>query len=153
MAKSRRIMLSVLCVVLVLLLAVGSFAVRAYDRLACAEHLKRIVSAMYMEFPSELATHHEDSTLPTLFHDPAIQSYEIRCPSSNGSYVFYLLRANAEDDRGTLLVAFEPLDNHAGKGANVLFEDGHVRFVEPEEYHRILDTWKDRLVEEWKSDG
>jgi prepilin-type processing-associated H-X9-DG protein len=35
-------------------------------------------------------------------------------------------------------IASEPLSNHDGKGANILFGDGHVEFYEPDEVERIL---------------
>jgi hypothetical protein len=33
----------------------------------------------------------------------------------------------------------------------MLFEDGHARFVKAGDYRALLDSWKGRVVEEWKS--
>lgn len=48
----------------------------------------------------------------------------------------------------SLVVMYEPCENHGGEGANVLFADGHVEFISPcEEVERLVEETRHKLAQ------
>lgn len=147
--KTSRMML--LGVVGLALVPAGFHVLRAQQRLATAKYLQRVANTLAMQLAVERDRREERITLLELFQRPVLRAYKINDSSAKGPYVFQLLSADAGQDRGAL-IAFELLSNHAGRGATILFEDGHAQFVKANEYRVILEKWKDRVVDEWRSD-
>jgi prepilin-type processing-associated H-X9-DG protein len=96
-------------------------------RLACAEQMKRIGTAL--KIYGETAAADNRDPLRSLVDIGAIRPEDLICPSSHAAnYV----SASSGD-----LLLIEPLSNH-GQGANVLFADGHMSFVPAEDYKRLV---------------
>ncbi len=53
------------------------------------------------------------------------------------SYVYVGRALTERTATGNTVVAYEPLENHSGAGANVLYGDGHVEFVGKEEWPKV----------------
>jgi prepilin-type processing-associated H-X9-DG protein len=53
------------------------------------------------------------------------------------SYVYTGRGLTIATTPATAIVAYEPLDNHAGSGTNVLFGDGHVEWIGKQDWPSV----------------
>jgi len=67
--------------------------------------------------------------------DPRVMVCPDHPTGANYSYVSGLLRT----DRASYIVAFEPLSNHGGEGANALFVDDHAEWLRGTQLSEALD--------------
>ena len=62
------------------------------------------------------------------------------------AYIYIAGQGVINDPRNVLM--YEPPENHAGEGANVLFADGHVQFIRPySEVERLVAETKARIAQ------
>jgi prepilin-type processing-associated H-X9-DG protein len=128
-----------------------------YDFLECQSHMHQIGLAMIMYANGDsLARFPND--LPALLTTQELDPYVFVCPSTNDtrapgatlteqarhlydggreSYIYLGagLTSNAPSD---VIVLFEPLTDHHGKGSNVLFADGHVEFLKKPAIEQVV---------------
>jgi len=58
-------------------------------------------------------------------------------PNSSSNYIYIPLPENEVIDN-RMIIAYEPLSNHNGEGANVLFADGHSQFVSATRFNDLI---------------
>jgi prepilin-type processing-associated H-X9-DG protein len=119
----------------------------AANRVRCASNLRQIGQAIQMyanehnhQLPPNLSAVLENEDLtPEVFVCPETSDIPATGPTTQGvladfakpghcSYLYFGTGLLDTGDPKTVIAA-EPLTNHAGSGANVLFLDGHVEFL------------------------
>jgi prepilin-type processing-associated H-X9-DG protein len=127
------------------------------NRVKCGSNLRQIGQAIFL-YAQDNGGQYPPSLAELLAHED-ITAEVMTCPSSNDerssgastaevvadlkaaetnapghkhclSYVYVGGELNAKTVADTAIVAYEPLENHDGDGANVLFGDGHVEFID-----------------------
>jgi len=134
------------------------------NRVKCASNLRQIGQAISLyaqahggQYPSSLAVllSVEDITAEVMIcpssndekptaADTAGVVAELTAAETNApghthclSYVYAGQPLTQKTATETRIVAYEPLENHNGDGANVLFGDGHVEFVPKQSWPKI----------------
>ncbi|MCZ6683291.1 MAG: hypothetical protein O7B26_08905, partial [Planctomycetota bacterium] len=124
-------------------------------RTVCAANMRLIGQGMYMhaqddsKFPSEVKT---------LVEDNYCTEKQFVCPSSgkapgdlNACYEY--ITGQTPISNPTNVLMYEKKGCHDNEGGNVMFQDGHVRFIKP--YSRIEELVKEtreRLKKEKKNE-
>gem|GEM_PF-1460475 len=64
----------------------------------------------------------------------------LRCPRHRASESNFVIVGPVKRSGGDAkqVALYEPLSNHDGEGANVLFADGHAEFVKPGRYQELI---------------
>jgi prepilin-type processing-associated H-X9-DG protein len=126
------------------------FALQARElrlRLICASNLEGMTTAarMYANDPVLLRATSLDETVRRLIQLGYLRPEQTICPRSKKPYVFNPAATatvgsdqSAEPD-GRRVIAYEPLSYHGGKGANVLYADGHCSFERPAAFEKLVD--------------
>jgi prepilin-type processing-associated H-X9-DG protein len=115
-------------------------------RMPCPSNLRQIGLAM-MIYADHHQGHYPDSFTELLMNEDLTPDVFV-CPSSGASLsnapttreaaaqlskpgrcsYIYAAKGLTMDTPSTIVLAYEPLENHQGDGMNVLFGDGHVSF-------------------------
>lgn len=123
--------------------AILAFAYLALDRarehanrVHCTDNLRQIAVACleYADanggrFPNTLGQLGPRSGL-----DPAV----FRCPNAGRSPHVYVGKGLTAGTRPAAIVAYEPLENHAGRGINVVYTDAGGDWLAPDEARRVI---------------
>ena len=138
----RRAFFGVLVAAIVLL---AHLAVRQRSVLRCGNQLRSIHHEC-AAYASEHAGHFPDQWSDLrispgwcdIFICPASGSTTGRLSNINAWCDYVLVPNVREDSPDTMVLAFEPLSNHRGRGAHVLFVSGIVRWCKPEEHSQLV---------------
>lgn len=105
-------------------------------RVPCASNLRQIGQALL------LYQMDHDGMWPTrldeLVTNKSITLEVLQCAETHKPSIFNRPNAIAKNVAADDVVAYEPLDYHDGEGSNVLYGDGHVNWLTPEELKRAL---------------
>lgn len=107
-------------------------------RPVCAANLKGVATACLVyaeEHDGELP-----SSLDSLLQGGAkayLQPKQLTCPKGHRPYIYIGSQRNTWDPRN--IVAYEPLENHAGKGCYVSYLDGHSIWKTPQGLREELE--------------
>ena len=117
------------------------------NRLICSSNMKAIGTQFEVYVWNNLAFPRDP--IQALVEMGYITPAQARCPVGGGRYTFVdrgVSSAAAEDVdfHARDVIVYEPLSNHNGEGANVLFGDGHSEFVTPDEFRRLIRDANDR---------
>jgi prepilin-type processing-associated H-X9-DG protein len=125
-----------------------AFQAREADlRLICASNLKGMATAIkvYANDPVLLRAATTDEALERLMKLGYVRAEQTVCPRSRKPYIFNPaatatlgLGESAASD-GQHVIAYEPLSYHGGRGANVLYADGHASFERPAAFQKLID--------------
>ena len=111
------------------------------NRLICSSNIRAIGAQFEVYVWNHLASPRDP--LQALVEMGYITPEQARCPVGEGRYIFVdrdlsSVAAEDVDSDARDVIVYEPLSNHNGEGANVLFGDGHSRFVTPDEFRRLI---------------
>jgi predicted Zn finger-like uncharacterized protein/prepilin-type processing-associated H-X9-DG protein len=128
------------------------------NRVKCAADMRTLAQAMLM-YANANGDQYPDSLEGLLKTDPSLSPAVFVCPSSDKtppdnsspqkfaadiasgqhtSYIYLGKGLNVREPADTVLI-YEPLEDHAREGMNVLFGDGHVQFLDRYQSQTILD--------------
>jgi predicted Zn finger-like uncharacterized protein/prepilin-type processing-associated H-X9-DG protein len=128
------------------------------NRVKCAADMRMLAQAM-LAYANANGDHYPDSLEGLLKTDPSLSPSVFVCPSSDktppdnsspqkfaseiasGQHTSYIYLGKGLDVHApadTVLI-YEPLEDHAREGMNVLFGDGHVAFLDRYQSQIILD--------------
>ncbi|HPF38492.1 MAG TPA: hypothetical protein P5081_14390 [Phycisphaerae bacterium] len=106
----------------------------------CAVQLREIGQAMYiyaMDDPDEMFP----DNLRRVVDAGDAAPTEFTCPAAPGDHPSYFYVPGASmNSAPSIVLMYEDPRNHDGKGGHVLFQDGHILFIEFPEYQEILDS-------------
>ena len=119
-------------------------------RLECGRHLRDLGDAMtsYCAECESTEFMSPQEVLQALVAQEKLTPEDLVCPAGGAPYVWVPLPPGAvamtvSDSR--IIVAYEPVSNHEGEGANVLFLDGHIDFERAHGLEKLLAE-SERLV-------
>ena len=137
--RSRFYKSFILSALIMLVLWVGLTAAwntrKVQRRMKCAANLQKIGAA----FRIYAAEHHEtEPLLNWLVQQGDLDRADLVCPSAKDRPPNYVVipRPRSGTNPADGILAYEPLSNH-GDGANVLFDDGHCKFVPREQLQKL----------------
>lgn len=91
------------------------------------------------QFPPDLQSLKKYADAPKLFVSP-VTRHQPGAMDQVDQWADYVLVPNrTESDPGDTVLAFSKPDCYPGKGGNIVFVDGHVRWCPLEEYRRLTD--------------
>jgi predicted Zn finger-like uncharacterized protein/prepilin-type processing-associated H-X9-DG protein len=128
--------LLVVPLILSILLPLLGKARETANRARCASHLQQIGAASLMYCSANRGQFAPD--IPTLMSAQGLAGNVLTCPSADSSLekniggarciYIYVGRGLTSSSPMDAVLAYEPLEAHAGDGMNVLWADGHVSF-------------------------
>jgi len=105
------------------------------NRISCASHLK-IVGMSLMIYANQYAGKLPDSLADLKDLKPEDQV----CPSAGKADYVYVGKGHKQTDfKMDDVLVYEPLENHAGQGMNILYGDGHVEWQKSDEAKKLID--------------
>jgi prepilin-type processing-associated H-X9-DG protein len=119
-------------------------------RLVCASNLTGISTSCQIHANDHDGAYPPD--LQALLDSGDVTPKGLVCPSSGAaegditaSYIYIPGQTGNDDPRNVLV--YEKEENHAGEGANVLFLDGHTKFIKPySEVEDMVEQTRQRLA-------
>lgn len=106
-------------------------------RIECSKCMQRIANG--------LSTYNYDPATNTespieFLRLQGVKEPRITCPRRHPQGSNYVVSGLLSQGVGaeTRVILYEPLSNHDGVGANVLFANGHAQFVKPNEYQELI---------------
>lgn len=138
---SRRRPLALSIVALVVLGALFPAALRVRknsQRLVCASNLKGI-AALCKSYRNDRAGP-SPPTIAWLLDQGLVTQDQTVCPSATLDRSNYVIAPLPQGGAvsNTTPVVYEPKSNHGGEGGNVVYADGHARFVRVPEYDKLI---------------
>jgi hypothetical protein len=140
-SRSKRTWCIVFAALAVILAVATIRSIRLYqqqnERLICLANLKGFATCV------KIYVDDNDADIDVLAHRLAALGYfgpqmqASHCPTGRARYRFAI--ADPQTVRhlnSTDIFAFEPLSNHGGVGASVIYADGHAEFLSPDEFRR-----------------
>ena len=149
--RRRRILwwsVAALVVVMAVVIAVPviRYTSKMSRRLECGRHLRDLAGAMtsYCSEFQSTETMSPQEILQAMVAAGKLTPEDLVCPASGVPYIWVPLPPDAAW-HGRIIVAYEPVSNHEGEGANALFADGHVDFERAHGLEKLLAE-SERLV-------
>ncbi|UCE59833.1 MAG: hypothetical protein JSU63_20615 [Phycisphaerales bacterium] len=136
--------IAVALLVIVVIFAASSSVSEASRRIRCQTTMKQIAAAIATYSAGAGAA--KGTLIDTLVQHGLLAKDQVVCPSSGlarPNYVYIPPSARPRQAAGadnTAVVLFEPKANHADRGGNVIFADGHASFLNGADYDEILRT-------------
>ena len=152
--------LIILVLALIVPFTCGRF-LESVNRVPCASNLRQIGHAILV-YASKHNGHLPDD-LPTLIETEDLSPNVFCCPNTSDvpaagpttqaimtemkkpgtvSYLYLGKGLTSSDLTADVVLAYEPLSNHQGRGMNVLFGDGHVEWVQGSLVEGVLSQAK-----------
>ncbi len=64
----------------------------------------------------------------------------LTCPINGMPFIFAPFNSSLGSIPPNAVVAYEPIENHQGRGGNILFGDGHLSFHQVDSYRKTIAT-------------